>query len=1126
MMTHNAVKLHFAVASNDANGLKEIIENSTDRLVIYKNESAVRAALKQKQFMMYEILIKNSFDLSPNEDFEDIIKDYDDDEKTKVRNIHVDCSVKNFPEILKSKCELKHSTPGVKSQKYFAFIYQSLQRLAKIEWIALILQTITFADRLNIVFDFDRDSVNHIDPFTCNNTKGICYYLKGEIFIGAKGLFENSPEKVCTVMGVMAHEFCHFVVQLLYDNQSKPYRENDLESAEEFQKVFEKSKAKKDEEEIIRLVFDCYPEESQHAELIVRVIHILAVYSLDEHREKLQQCKETFSELFDFFQDNFVTDLKRELPMIEAKLKVKDANEICGLLKTLKSYNLPFELEVFNDMEFGIESDEKAQILTSNWIDATLKGIFTKLEMKNQLEGKIFAKLEMLKIDQIAEKIMKALRKFNESTIIVQCGENSEAEIEEIKQKVAKNNTRTKMIFVNGQETKFIHHKAKKVEHLWSQLTEQSKNIFLKKKVNFQGLKINFYDFVVADSKAIEFINLNDLHTEKVIKIGSEIKFDEVKIYVERKFSSNLGFFEKQLSLSDIFLTGSVKKLMLMTAAPGNGKSTELKVTAMKLKKNFPSHWVCYVDLKKNTEVFQKDRNVSAKFTNSVEVSEYFSENILKLGKCEKIFFAELYEDNRVIFLFDGVDKISPSFKEFVLKLTVGISQTSQNHLLVASRPHLTDDLEKNLATVAFTLSKFTEENRNDFFHKFFDHFKNKKSKSENLKKCNEVVNITDRSRYGGDSILNPLLLHMIANLVLENEDFDPLSANLFSIYHDFTSKLIGKLAKKGPDAVADSVQFIQTVKIIRYHQKISFEDVFRVDKKITAQVFGDIQILSNDQLNRIGLMYGSRDGRLYFNHRTFAEFFVAEFLVEEVIKKKKSDDAILKLWRFAITKTEYGMVRRFLNDKLEGFQYEHFKASKIFKSYIWSGENSMEKSATESCTNLIKFWSISLSQNIEDSFRLWCDSKIFLSAAEHYSLPLIQDLWNFASKIFDTDQMRKLLKSEKNSERCVLNYSIRRDSTKVFEFFFHKVQESLSEEKFKTERDQIFNPNRLLWGLINEKNVSLEEKTSLVLVRLGEKFTADELRPCLFALGVDGRNITHLLFREPKTDEIGRAHV
>lgn len=110
-----------------------------------------------------------------------------------------------------------------------------------------------------------------------------------------------------------------------------------------------------------------------------------------------------------------------------------------------------------------------------------------------------------------------------------------------------------------------------------------------------------------------------------------------------------------------------------------------------------------FIDLKKNTKVFFRDDHQQPDSIDQL----FFSRQVLKLERSfEEKLFEHSYESKKVIFIIDGFDEISPKYKKFVTRILETIGK-SDNHMLVTTRPHCAEELEKELETKATRILPF-----------------------------------------------------------------------------------------------------------------------------------------------------------------------------------------------------------------------------------------------------------------------------------------------------------------------------------------------------------------------------------------------------------------------------------
>ena len=98
------------------------------------------------------------------------------------------------------------------------------------------------------------------------------------------------------IKGVLAHELCHYVTRLVFENQENPYYKHVLKETEMFEKIVktidkwstEDAECPDDKcNRIISSVFTAYEQSDFHPELIVRVTDfgIARIWNPDNSKE-------------------------------------------------------------------------------------------------------------------------------------------------------------------------------------------------------------------------------------------------------------------------------------------------------------------------------------------------------------------------------------------------------------------------------------------------------------------------------------------------------------------------------------------------------------------------------------------------------------------------------------------------------------------------------------------------------------------------------------------------------------------------------------------------------------------------------------------------------------------------
>jgi len=315
-------KLRNLIRKNRIDQVREILDENINLRHFYstKNISADALALLCKNIEIYKLLVSRNVYIGPKEDINKILKNLNEKNRENLQGIHLNL-IQSWNEkhlmILTSNSFVGHDVSDVnKKLKYVKEAFKFLDQSHPL--ISLILKIVAASRDFKIIFDFNRFSINHLDPVSSQHTKGI-FYTTRHIYIAAKQILDSQTK--LQAYGTIAHELCHFALLLVYGNNCKPYHEADDTKRLKFSAIACLCFMKSHQDELIEYVFKCYKSEQQHAELAVRVPQIIVEYSSDE--EKLANRRENFPELFEFIQNEVFDDIEETLPEIEIQADEK-----------------------------------------------------------------------------------------------------------------------------------------------------------------------------------------------------------------------------------------------------------------------------------------------------------------------------------------------------------------------------------------------------------------------------------------------------------------------------------------------------------------------------------------------------------------------------------------------------------------------------------------------------------------------------------------------------------------------------------------------------------------------------------------------------------------------------------
>ncbi|CAB3252293.1 unnamed protein product, partial [Arctia plantaginis] len=283
---------------------------------------------------------------------------------------------------------------------------------------------------------------------------------------------------------------------------------------------------------------------------------------------------------------------------------------------------------------------------------------------------------------------------------------------------------------------------------------ESQKEILKQAKVVFQGQKVTLDK--ILDDESVSFVRgviLDTVIRNETINIGeplSNVQYEKDKdFYVDRSvrrrdktdyIDDNASSNHKYIANETVFNVNTYfdipSDVVLLTAAPGMGKSTLLTHVSLNTMKHDDKIWIVRVDLRDYSNEFNEWkeckvvvdalkalnllcqvvlRNNTISFNIKITGGEAYLVSCIdnKLAHFELSIFLHFYNQRRVIFVFDGFDEIF-CYKHKVLRfLSVVKDDLRKCKMWVTSRPY--SDILPDLETVlgrSFQLNhlSFTEQ--------------------------------------------------------------------------------------------------------------------------------------------------------------------------------------------------------------------------------------------------------------------------------------------------------------------------------------------------------------------------------------------------------------------------------
>lgn len=913
--------LHESIDNNRLDEVKKIISRNQNECYYFNSEmvSAAAAAIKAENFEIYDYLISEGVRCGSHEHFSEISKGTT---RMKLRDInkkYFKPLERSHLEVLLSKCRIGHNADegmGLKYGKLIADAFSDLNDLAIIE---PILKVLSQAD-ISIVFDFDRNSVDHLDPTKNKLTIGATYFHNGLVYIGAKKLLEDDER--LEVLATMAHELCHYALNMIYNNFCSPYLPDDENTRLKFDVIVDSCKSNVDKEHLMKEVFQ-YSHDKIHSELIVCVPQLTVVYKEDE--QFLLRCRSIYNELFNFFEEKTLVDVKREYPRLEAMRKVRELNHEFGTLYELKKLSSHLKEK---SSSFDPSKCDEFEIISSNCPQLTMASIYKGLCTVKHFES-FYLFLNLSQFQNSFESILDAYDLCMKPTLIIDCGSQSSEEIIEVYKKISIANLRKQnLLVINEDIARSILDNGINVipsKHSWSDLKDEFQNEILTRNVLFQGRTLPLNEIIDPESiiKIEENLPLEKLLSNDILCLQQENKFPQIEFYIERRFfkddSENLMREERTtIEVIECLENGNI---IVLPAEPGMGKTTELQKIAKHLEYLHPFRWISFIDLQ-SVELSLESNQV---FDSCAKILKFLSENILKLKSFESEVFKHLFINDRIIFLFDGFDEIKPSSRQLLLELLVAISSLSKNLLLISTRPHLTKNLKLRLKPILICLKGFSEIDRKDFIAKIIS---TSFQYTESDRKLNKIESFFTKSEK--NLFQNPSLIRIIVDIMINcSLDFDNSESNDFEVYNQFVMAIIERYMDKGVEARKSVVRYFGNNWINELYQRFAVKSFLSIyNEKVLDSIsisLEDVQSSHKEHIYRAGMMYHEDPDGFKFIHSSFAEYFACKFMIDKIFNRSvQSDeelDFVISMF-ISVTTMELrsNLIIRFLNYALEPF--------------------------------------------------------------------------------------------------------------------------------------------------------------------------------------------------------------
>lgn len=446
---------------------------------------------------------------------------------------------------------------------------------------------------------------------------------------------------------------------------------------------------------------------------------------------------------------------------------------------------------------------------------------------------------------------------------------------------------------------------------LFRELDPVTKHNILKQFVRFDDNEIPLTEIasieLLDDMKDAKW--LHTLTTDCKLIIRKNEQFFDKKLYIERRLVRGT----YRLVEKDIIK--EYRNVIILSANAGMGKTTLLSSLCLKIKKINPSNW---------TEIIKITDHIQAlslynSYNDNDDCIDFLSFKILKHDNFSNQLFK--YNLMNVVVMFDAVDEISQENLSIVTSIVKKLLKTDIKQIWLSTRPFVQNYLENQLSVRSWNIEKFSESNQIDVLHSYW--MRNGINRTEN-----DIKFFIER--IGSDfEISIPLHTKMIAEHYQNDNSYDKF--NNFRISEPGRLLLYKKTIKTkyddysrnkiGMDLKHEATIKMHETNIITYneiHGKLAMELLCPTIIPSYNLTYSEIIII-----NAIGIATISTHGQLNFVHKTYAEYFVAHYIFNQL--NDEINDEILDFILFRLTEfveDKLDEIKKFLNEFLSNSNY------------------------------------------------------------------------------------------------------------------------------------------------------------------------------------------------------------
>jgi len=588
------------------------------------------------------------------------------------------------------------------------------------------------------------------------------------------------------------------------------------------------------------------------------------------------------------------------------------------------------------------------------------------------------------------------------------------------------------------------------------------------------------------------------------------------------------------------------QRVMMISDRAGMGKSTVLTHLSQQIKQKFPAKWVVRIDLNEHTDALKALKQGHVDKETAIE---FVSEKVMKLkpGLGVELFkqCCEQKQNVRIVIMMDGFDEVSPFYKETVIHLLQALRQTEVEQLWVTTRPHLRKELEDKLQQLSYTLEPFSTKDQVKFLTKFWclkDWFTDPEVKVEDVEKNKLEIyaehlimklakSISDKDReFTGIPLQTRMLAEAFDKEVkiffqsAESIPELPFKLDLLGLYRQFIERkydiyLEEKLQVSANNVIA-ILQRERDLKIMREEHQLLALKVLFTEEQVALFQNNTERFDSTEGIIRIGIVQVSHDGKLHFIHRTFAEYYVADYLVNRLTKGNNTSKHVHTfILKDIFLKGQNHVIRAFVDGILSSSKLSEEVLKQCGYLIHDLGNDCvliLNQAVRECNVNIFGLLSESLhaAEHTDTLVQLLLApgnnrNTVWFMATERGNIQLLQKLWKCAKDNLRKEEINKLLLATNGRGSTVIHIGAERGEMEVLQKIWEWAEVNLTTEEINNKLLLAADDKgRTVWHVAAEKGKL--ESLQIIWEWAKENLTTDEINKLLLATDSMGRTAWH----------------